>query len=150
MPPPRLDYNQTAPEGLQALLGVNEYTQACSIDTRLKLLIELRVSQINGCAFCIDKHSQELRDQAENQQRLDCLSVWRETNFYNDKEQAALAWAEAVTRLPEGEVPEKFYQKMSLEYSEKEIVDLTIIIVMMNAWNRLAISLKQGPALRIK
>ncbi|QDT96627.1 carboxymuconolactone decarboxylase family protein [Gimesia aquarii] len=148
MPQPRLDYNDAAPEGLQALLGVNEYTQACSIDTRLKLLIELRVSQINGCAFCIDKHSQEARAQDESQQRLDCLSVWRETTFYNNREQAALAWAEVVTRLPSEEVPEGFYQKMRLEFSEKEIVDLTIIIVMMNAWNRLAISMKQGPAKR--
>lgn len=149
MSPPRIDYNHATPEGLQALLGVNEYTQTCSIDARLKVLIELRVSQINGCAFCIDRHSQEARAQSESQQRLDCLSVWRETTFYNDREQAALAWAEAVTRLPAGEVPEGFYQKMRLEFSEKEIVDLTIIIVMMNAWNRLAISMKQGPALRI-
>lgn len=148
MSPPRLDYNDAAPEGLQALLGVNEYTQTCSIDTKLKVLIELRVSQINGCAFCIDKHSQEARAQEESQQRLDCLSVWRETTFYNNREQAALAWAEVITRLPSGEVPEGFYQKMCLEFSEKEIVDLTIIIAMMNAWNRLAISMKQGPAIR--
>ncbi|MEW4529349.1 MAG: carboxymuconolactone decarboxylase family protein [Maioricimonas sp. JB045] len=148
MPQQRIDYVNIAPEGRNAMLGVAEYLHRCSIDKRLRALIELRVSQMNGCAFCIDMHATEARQAGETQQRLDCLCAWRETTFFTSREQAALAWAEAVNRLDGGQVSDDVYEAAREEFSERELVDLTLIVGVMNTWNRLAISFHNMPALR--
>ncbi len=99
----------------------------------------MRVSQINGCAYCLNQHAQEARALGETQQRLDCLSAWRETDFYTEREQAALAWAESLTLISETHAADGAYEAASRNFSGKELVDLTLVIVNMNAWNRLAI-----------
>jgi len=116
-----------------------------SIDRKLRAVIELRVSQINGCAYCVDLHTREARQAGETTQRLDCLTVWREVTFFDDAEKAALAWAEAITAVATNGAPEHLYNALSEHFSEQEVVDLTLIIAQMNAWNRLAISFGHGP-----
>jgi AhpD family alkylhydroperoxidase len=143
----RIAYAQVAPDGIKALSATAPYLEACGIDARLRALVELRTSQINGCAYCVDLHSRQARKAGETQQRLDCLPVWRETTFYNDREQAALAWAETITLVHETRVPDDVYEQAHAQFSDKELVDMTLIISMMNAWNRIAISFRQGPSL---
>jgi AhpD family alkylhydroperoxidase len=108
----------------------------------------LRTSQINGCSYCVDLHSREARAAGEGQQRLDCLPVWRETELYDERERAALAWAESVTLVSQTGVPDDVFEELQRHFSEKEIVDLTFIVASMNAWNRMAISFRQGPVRR--
>lgn len=141
----RIAYNKVAPEAVKLLGATSPYFRSSSIDARLRALVELRVSQINGCAYCIDMHSQEARHAGETQQRLDCLPAWRETTFFDDRERAALAWAESVTLVSETRVPDDVFEQARKQFSEKELVDLTLIVAVMNAWNRLAISFRQGP-----
>ena len=143
----RLAYAQIAPEGIKALSTTGSYLETCGIDARLRALVELRTSQINGCAYCVDLHSRQARKAGETQQRLDCLPVWRETTFYDDRERAALAWAESLTLVHETGVPDDVYEQAHAQFSDKELVDLTLIISTMNAWNRIAISFRQGPSL---
>jgi len=135
----RIDYRKVAPEAVQALSSVGKYLHAEKFDLKLKALVELRVSQINGCAYCLNLHTQEARAAGEAQQRLDCLSAWRETNFYTEKEMAAFAWAEALTLISQTPSTEAVYQEVSKHFTERELVDLSMVIVNMNAWNRLAV-----------
>lgn len=116
-----------------------------SISDRLKALVELRVSQMNGCAYCVDLHTQEARQAGETQQRLDCLSVWKEVSFFDDAEKAALSWAEKVTLIAENGAPDAFYDNLRTHFSDVQVVDLTLIISQMNAWNRMAISFGHLP-----
>jgi len=143
----RLAYSQIAPDGIKALAGTGAYLESCGIDARLRALVELRTSQINGCAYCVDLHSRQARKAGETQQRLDCLPVWRETTFYSDRERAALAWAESVTLVHETSVPDDVFEQAHAQFSDKELVDLTLIVSVMNAWNRIAISFRHGPSL---
>jgi len=113
-------------------------------------MMELRVSQINGCAYCVDLHSKQLRKEGETEQRIDCLSVWDEVTFYTDRERAALEWAEAVTRVEATRVPDDVYERVSEHFSEKELVDLTLVAANMNFWNRIAISFRRQPPGRHK
>jgi AhpD family alkylhydroperoxidase len=120
-----------------------------SIDKKLRALIELRVSQINGCAYCIDIHTQQALAAGESQRRLNLLSTWPELpTFYTPKEQAALAWAETLTTISETHAPDTLFEALKSHFSDPEIVDLTLIISQMNAWNRLAISLRKMPTPR--
>jgi AhpD family alkylhydroperoxidase len=144
----RLDYQRVAPEAVQALRGMSAYLQECAIDEKLRYLIELRVSQINGCVYCVDLHSRQARSAGESQQRLDCLTAWREAPFYSPKERAALEWAEAVTLVSKDHVPDSVYALAAENLTEKELADLTMVVVTMNAWNRLAIGFRQLPPLR--
>ena len=116
-----------------------------SIDRKLRAVVELRISQINGCAYCVDLHTMEARKAGEKQQRLDCLTVWHEVSLFEGAEKAALAWAEAVTRVAENGAPKATYDALSQHFSEQQIVDLTLIIAQMNAWNRLAIGFGHLP-----
>lgn len=111
--------------------------------------MELRVSQINGCVFCVDLHSEQARAEGESQQRLDCLPVWRECQFFDDSERAAFNWAESVTLLPNTNAPDDLYDNLKKHFSEEQIVDLTFIISLMNAWNRLAVSFRHLPDARV-
>jgi len=144
----RIAYVKVAPEAIQSLSATGPYLAASSIEPRLRALVELRVSQLNGCAYCVDMHSREARKAGETQQRLDCLPVWRETSFFDDRERAALSWAESVTLGPQTGVPDAVYDDVRKQFSEKDLVDLTLIVAVMNAWNRMAISFRQGPAAR--
>jgi len=144
----RIPYHKIAPEGLKALAATRPYFATTAIEPKLKALVELRVSQINGCSYCVDLHSQEARQAGETQQRLDCLPVWKETSFYDDRERAALAWAESVTLVSQTGIPDEPYEEARKHFSEKDLVDLTLVIAVMNAWNRMAISFRQGPAAR--
>jgi len=123
-------------------------SQITSIAPRMRAMIELRVSQINGCAYCVDLHSTEARDAGETRQRLDCLTVWRDVAFFSDAEKAALAWAEAITQVAEQGAPDDLYAALLTHFTELQIVDLTLIIAQMNAWNRVAIGFGHGPDTR--
>ena len=144
----RLDYHRVAPDAVKALAATKPYIQSSEISARLRALVELRTSQINGCAYCVDLHSREARAAGEGQQRLDCLPAWRETDFYDERERSALAWAESVTLVSQTGVPDDVFEELRRHFSEKEIVDLTLIVASMNAWNRIAISFRQGPMKR--
>ncbi|MBV8780435.1 MAG: carboxymuconolactone decarboxylase family protein [Phycisphaerae bacterium] len=146
--PMRVDYGKVAPQAMTALGGVHKYLNDASIDRRLRALVEMRVSQINGCAYCMDLHSNEAREVGESQQRLDVLGAWRETEFFSEREKAALAWAEAVTKQGHEHIPDDLLAETLKHFSEKEIVDLTVIIAMMNAWNRIAVPLRKTIAKR--
>ncbi len=138
-----LEINSKATDGLAAL---NKHI--ASIDKKLRALVELRVSQINGCVYCVDLHSEQARAEGETQQRLDGLAVWYECPFFDERERAALAWAEAVTRLPDTNAPDNVYESLKEYFSEQQIVDLTLIISLMNTWNRLAVGFRHLPDAR--
>lgn len=139
----RLDY--VAINGPAIALMAKAKQAMPAVDTKMRALVELRVSQINGCAYCVDLHTMEARQAGETAQRLDCLTVWREVPFFTHAEKAALAWAEAVTTIAANGAPDDLYAALSDHFSEEQIVDLTLIIAQMNAWNRLAISFGHRP-----
>jgi AhpD family alkylhydroperoxidase len=141
----RISYITVAPDAMEAFGGGAKYLAGSSIKRRLRYLVELRVSQINGCAYCIDLHSKQLRKEGETDRRIDCLSVWDEVQFYTDREKAALEWAEAVTRIEGTRVPDEVYERVSAHFGEKEMVDLTLTVANMNFWNRIAISFRRQP-----
>src|SRR5437762_10698862 len=141
----RLDYGKTAPGALKAMYAMETYVKHCGLEKPLIELIKLRASQINGCAYCIDMHTKDARAGGETEQRLYGLSAWRETPFYTDRERAALAWTDAVTLVSHGPVPDALYQEARRHFSEKELVDLTLALIAINAWNRLSISFRTVP-----
>ena len=119
--------------------GLESYVRGCGLPQALLELVRMRVSQINGCAYCLDMHSKDARAIGETEQRLYLLPAWRETTFYDERERAALEWAEAITRISEGEVPDELYERARRQFAEKELVDLTLAVIAINGWNRLAI-----------
>ena len=133
-------YSKIAPEGFQALLGLGGYVKQCGLEQSLLELVRIRVSQVNSCGYCIDIHTKDARDEGEPEQRLYCLSAWSETPFYSDRERAALAWAEAVTKLSETQIPDDVYQNARAHFSDKELVDLTMAVIAINSMNWLAVS----------
>ena len=135
----RLPYHQLSSKAFMGLVNVSETIKKGPLGTRLAELVFLRVSQINGCAHCLDMHTKDARAAGETEQRLYVLPAWRETCFYSDRERAALAWAEAVTQLTAQAVPDALYEEVLLHFDEKALVDLTLAIVAINGWNRLAI-----------
>jgi AhpD family alkylhydroperoxidase len=139
---------KTAPDAVKAFSTGTGYLDSSSIEPKLRRMVELRVSQINGCAFCVDLHSRQLRDLGETEQRIDCLVVWREVPFYDERERAALEWAEAVTLVKETHAPDSAYEIASAQFTEKELVDLTWVIANMNMWNRIAIGFRRVPGKR--
>jgi AhpD family alkylhydroperoxidase len=130
---------------MKALLGVGAYLAKSPIEKRLLQLIDYRVSQINGCAYCLDMHSKDLRAGGETEQRLYMLPAWRETPLYTDRERAALAWAETLTLVTDGHVPDEVYEQARGQFSEEELVDLTLAITTVNAWNRVNIAFRTTP-----
>ena len=140
----RLDYLKLAPEATRALYALEKYLAGCGLEPSLRELVKLRASQINGCAFCIDMHTKDARAAGETEQRIYALNAWRETPFFTDRERAALAWAEAVTHIGNG-VHDHLYEEARLQFSEKELVDLTWAVASINAWNRIAISFRSVP-----
>ena len=144
----RLDYKATSPDGLKALLTLNSFVKDLGIEPKLKALVEIRISQINGCAFCLDQHSMEARSAGESQQRLDSLVVWDESPFFSDRERAALDWAESVTLCADSGVPDEVYLEARQIFSEKELVDLTYLVINMNGLNRIGVSFRMVPPAR--
>src|SRR4051812_14362038 len=142
---PRIDYRKFSPDALQAMLALEKHLAACGLDHKLIHLLKLRASQLNGCAYCIDMHTIDARAAGETEQRLYALNAWRETPFYNDRERAALAWAEAVTLVSETHVPDDVYEATRQHFSEEEMVNLTLAVITINGWNRLAISFRSVP-----
>ena len=139
----RLDYGKAAPGSVQAMYKLQKYVDESGLEHSLLELVKTRVSQLNGCAFCIDMHTKDARAAGETEQRLYGLSAWRESPFYTERERAALAWAEAVTLLAESRVPDDVYQDARAQFSEGELVDLTMAVSTINSWNRLAVSFRQ-------
>jgi len=138
----RIDYNHLAPGALAAMLGVQRYVDHCSLEKPLLELIKLRSSQLNGCAYCVDMHSKDARSLGETEQRLYAVAVWREAPFFTERERAALAWTETVTLIAQTGVPDDVYQIARNQFGEKELIDLTMAIIAINGWNRLAVSFR--------
>jgi AhpD family alkylhydroperoxidase len=142
----RLDYNQIAPAGAKALGGVYGYVMQSSLPAVLIDLVYLRVSQINNCAYCLDMHTRDLLKKGQKIEKLALVQAWAEAgNLFDARERAALAWAETVTRVAETGVPDEAYQAVRAVFDERELVDLTITISLMNAYNRMAISFRNTP-----
>jgi AhpD family alkylhydroperoxidase len=127
------------------MLGLELYLNHSSLEKKLLHMIKLRVSQINGCAFCLDMHWKDLQAEGESEQRMYSLDAWRETDYYSDRERAALAWAEAITKVTEGHVPDEVFEATRQHFSEQEMADLTFAVVAINGWNRLSIAFRVVP-----
>jgi AhpD family alkylhydroperoxidase len=147
---PRMNFQQAAPDTVKALMALETQVQASGLEQSLIELVKTRASQINGCAFCINMHTQDARKHGETEQRLYLLDAWRETPVYSDRERAALAWTEAVTLISETHAPDDAYDEVRKHFSEAETVNLTMLIATINAWNRLAISFRAVPPARAK
>lgn len=142
---PRLNYKRTSPDGIKAMVGLENYVHHSGLDPALLDLVKTRASQINGCAWCIDMHTKDARAAGETEQRLYGLSAWRETPYYSEQERAALLWTEAVTLVDQTQIPDAVYESVHPHFTEKELVDLTLAIVAINGWNRLAIAFRAVP-----
>jgi AhpD family alkylhydroperoxidase len=138
----RLNYPKAAYDAMEAL---ERYLAESSLEKPLLFLIQLRASQLNGCAYCLDMHWKDLRAAGENEQRLYSLDAWRECPYYTDRERAALAWTEAVTRIADAHAPDAVYEEVRAHFSEREVADLTFAVATINTWNRLSIAARIVP-----
>jgi AhpD family alkylhydroperoxidase len=143
---PRLNYASAAPASFQAMLGVEKSVRESGLEHPLLHMVKVRASQINGCAYCIDMHWKEARAADISEQRLRCLSVWRDAPFYSERERAALAWTEAVTQLGPHGVPDDVFAAARAQFNDKELASLTWAVAAINAWNRLSIAFRNEPA----
>lgn len=143
----RTDYRQASPGAFKAMLGLENHVRSCGLEQPLLELVKTRVSQINGCAYCLDMHTKDARAAGETEQRLFLLNAWRETGFYTARERAALAWAEAVTQLPPHGIPDDLYVEVQGQFGDGPMVDLTLAIIGINGWNRLAIPFRSEAGL---
>jgi len=139
---PRINAYAKGQNALKALYSLGIYLAKSQVEQSLLNLIYYRVSQINGCAYCLDMHSKDLRAKGETEQRLYVLDAWREAPFYSDRERAALAWAEAVTKLPGRQVPDEVYEEARKQFSEEELIDLTMAAIAINSYNRINIAFR--------
>jgi AhpD family alkylhydroperoxidase len=138
----RLSYARVAPEAYQAMRALEDYVKSTGLERPLLELIRLRASYVNGCAYCVDMHTKDARAAGETEQRLFAVPVWRETPFFTPRERAGLAWAEAVTEMPAGGVSDEVYHEARGHFSESEIVQLTMAVIAINGWNRLAVAFR--------
>jgi len=141
----RITDQQALQDIVQPMLGLHAYLQRSSIEEHLGNLVTMRVSQINGCAFCLAMHARDLREAGEREDRIAVLDAWRETDWFTARERSALAWAEAVTTLPNREVPEDVFEQARKEFDEKELADLTLAVIAINGWNRINIAFHTPP-----
>lgn len=139
---PRINAREKAQGAIKAMYGITSYLAKSAIEQPLLNLMYMRVSQINHCAYCLDMHSKDLRANGETEQRIYLLEAWREVSLYTDRERAALAWAEAVTLLTEDYVPDEVYNQVRAQFSEEELIDLTMGIVAINSYNRLNVAFR--------
>jgi AhpD family alkylhydroperoxidase len=143
---PRIDYKTAAPHGvLPAMSAVDRYIKQSGLEPRLVELVKMRASMINGCAYCIDMHSKDARAEDESEQRLYALSAWRETPFFSERERAALEWTESVTLVSQTHIPDDVYDRVRQHFSEAEMINLTLAVIGINGWNRLAIAFRAVP-----
>ena len=138
----RVDYVKVSPDAYRALSGTELQVRRSGLEESLLELVKTRASQINGCAFCLDMHTKDARAQGETEQRLYLLSAWREAPFYTERERAALAWTEAITQIATQGVPDALYEEVRRHFDEKGIVDLTLAVIAINSWNRMAIAFR--------
>ncbi|AHG89033.1 alkylhydroperoxidase like protein, AhpD family [Gemmatirosa kalamazoonensis] len=141
----RIDHARVAPEAVRAMSGLESYVRRSGLEPELVELVKLRASYMNGCSYCVDMHTKDARLAGETEQRLYAVPVWRETPFFTPRERAALAWTESVTALAVTGVPDEAYDEVRAHFSEEEIVALTMAIVAINGWNRLAVSFRAEP-----
>ena len=144
----RLAYWNAAPDAVKAMQAVSAYLAKSELGKKLVDLIYLRVSQVNGCAYCCDMHSADLRKLGETDQRLDCLAGWRDAPFFSERERAALGWAEALTHVSTTHAPDAEYAAARAQITDKELADLTFAVAQINSWNRLSIGFRAEPAAR--
>lgn len=141
---PRIDVAKISPEAAKPFLRLGAYLAASGLETSLLELVKIRASQINGCAYCLDMHTKDARAAGETEQRIYLLNAWRESPFFSERERAALAWTEAVTLVADG-VSDEVFETAREQFTEKELVDLTWAIALINGWNRMAISFRSVP-----
>lgn len=144
----RLNYYKAAPAAMNAMLAMEEATTRLSIPLALRELVKMRVSQINACAYCLDMHAPEARAAGISQQKLDVLAAWRESPVFDDRERAALGWAETLTRVEATGAPDADYRALAAAFTEQERVELTLVITTINAWNRFAIGFRSEHPVR--
>lgn len=138
----RVDYRRLTPQGCAALRALDLHVKAGGLEASLLELVKMRVSQVNGCAFCLDMHWKLARARGETEQRLYGLEAWREAPYYTERERAALEWTETITRVSEGHVPDDVYERAARRFTPNELVDLTLAVIAINGWNRLAIGFR--------
>lgn len=141
----RLDYGTASPAAFNAMIELQQHVDACGLEPALLELVKMRASQINGCAYCLDMHSKDARAGGETEQRLYLLNAWRESPFYSERERAALAWTEALTLIAHDEVSDALYDQVRAHFSAQERVDLSLAIIAINGWNRLAKPFRSEP-----
>jgi AhpD family alkylhydroperoxidase len=141
----RINPYKVAPGAYSAMSGLQHYVNNCGMESSLLELVKLRASQINGCAYCIDMHTKDARAAGETEQRLYLLDAWREAPFYSERERAALEWTEVLTRITEGHAPDAAYLRVKSQFSDEELVNLSLAIVAINSWNRMAIAFRAEP-----
>ncbi|WP_193452530.1 carboxymuconolactone decarboxylase family protein [Pseudomonas nitroreducens] len=141
----RLEWAKAAPDAYKAMLGLEQALAKSGLETPLLELIRLRASQINGCAYCVNMHANDARKAGETEARLQTLSVWEETRFFSERERAALAWVESLTRLPEKHAPQHQFDALREHFSDAEIANLTLAIATINAWNRFGVGMAMVP-----
>lgn len=141
----RISYARSAPGVFDAMESLDNYLEGSAIERPLRLLIQMRASQINGCAYCLDMHSKDLRAIGETEQRIYSLDAWRECPYYTERERAALEWTEAVTLVAESHIPDAAYDAVRPFFDERELADLTLAVATINAWNRLSIAARLTP-----
>ena len=139
---PRMNFYKASPDAMKAVMGLETFVQKSGLEASLIDLVKTRASQINGCAYCVHMHTKEARQHGESEERLYLLSAWHESPLYTARERAALAWTEAVTLVAESRVPDDVYEEARQHFSETELVNLTVAVAAINAWNRLAISFR--------
>ncbi|MBZ9783237.1 carboxymuconolactone decarboxylase family protein [Pseudomonas sp. REP124] len=142
---PRIDFYTASPDALKAMIALETAVSKLPLEKSLIELVKLRASQINGCAFCIDLHTTDALKAGETTRRLFGVSAWRETPFFTDRERAALLWTESLTQLSLTKAPDEDYEVVKAQFSEKEMVDLTVAISTINSWNRLAVGFRKMP-----
>jgi AhpD family alkylhydroperoxidase len=143
---PRLNFYKSNPDAMKALAALDQRVAKSALEKPLVELVRLRASQLNGCAFCIDVHSSDALKAGEQPRRLAALVAWQETPFFTDRERAALAWTEAVTLVADTHVPDAAWERIRPHFTPEEVVDLTLLVSTINAWNRFAIAFRKLPA----
>jgi AhpD family alkylhydroperoxidase len=141
----RINYQKVAPKALKGMFELEKFLANSGLERSLYELVKLRASQINGCAYCIDMHTKDAREAGETEQRLYTLSAWRDTPFYSGRERAALEWTEELTLISENDVSDSIYDAVREHFGEEELITLTMAVIAINSWNRLAISFRNEP-----
>lgn len=141
----RIEFEKVAPGALRAMLALEQHVVSSGLEPALIELVKLRASYLNGCAYCVDMHTKDARARGEAEQRLYAVPVWRETPFFTPRERAALAWTESVTELGRSGVPDSLFAEVQRHFTEAELVSLTMAVIAINGWNRLAVSFRSEP-----